>query len=90
MSGCLCSDGYTELGLSQRGNRGVIGWIQLSRKAVARAEQALNDQRLGVRDEIGFLALHQSFADRCEEKRQESCTSVLRARAMLEAHACPF
>ena len=42
----------------------MIGWIQLSRKAVARAEQALNDQRLGVRDEIGFLALHQSFADR--------------------------
>ena len=42
----------------------VIGWIQLSRKAVAAAEQALSTDQLGVRDEIGFLALHQAFSDR--------------------------
>ena len=43
---------------------GVIGWILLSREAVARAEQALNSDEKGVRDEVGFLALHQGFADR--------------------------
>jgi hypothetical protein len=43
---------------------GVIGWILLSREAVARAEQALNSDEKGVRDELGFLALHQGFADR--------------------------
>ena len=43
---------------------GVIGWILLSRDAVARAEQALNSDEQGVRDEVGFLALHQGFADR--------------------------
>lgn len=42
----------------------MIGWIQLSRKAVANAEQALRDDQQGVRDEIGFLSLHQSLADR--------------------------
>ena len=43
---------------------GVLGWILLSREAVARAEQALNSDEKGVRDEVGFLALHQGFADR--------------------------
>ena len=42
----------------------MIGWIHLSKKAVARAEEALSDDQQGVRDEIGFLALHQAFADR--------------------------
>ena len=41
----------------------MIGWILLSRNAVASAEQALNDQTQGVRDEIGLLALHQAFSD---------------------------
>ena len=36
----------------------------LSREAVARAEQALTSDEKGVRDEVGFLALHQGFADR--------------------------
>ena len=43
---------------------GVIGWILLSRDAVARAEQALTSDEKGVRDEVGFLAIHQGFADR--------------------------
>jgi hypothetical protein len=42
----------------------VIGWVMLSRKAVASAEQALRADQQGVRDEIGFLTLHQAFADR--------------------------
>ena len=41
----------------------MIGWIQLSRQAVSHAEQALRGDERGVRDEIGFLVLHQAFAD---------------------------
>lgn len=41
----------------------MIGWIQLSRQAVGQAEQAINGEKNGVRDEIGFLSLHQAFAD---------------------------
>jgi len=42
----------------------MIGWIMLSRQAVASAEAALKNDQLGVRDEIGFLTLHQAFSDR--------------------------
>jgi len=42
----------------------MIGWIMLSRRAVASAEAALKNEQLGVRDEIGFLSLHQAFSDR--------------------------
>ena len=42
----------------------MIGWVLLSREAVARAEEALASNEKGVRDEVGFLALHQGFADR--------------------------
>jgi Family of unknown function (DUF6361) len=42
----------------------MIGWIMLSRQAVASAEAALKSDQLGVRDEIGFLSLHQAFSDR--------------------------
>ena len=41
----------------------MIGWIQLSRQAVGQAEQAIKGEEKGVRDEIGFLSLHQAFAD---------------------------
>lgn len=41
----------------------MIGWIQLSRQAVGQAEQALHGDERGVRDEIGFLVLHQAFSD---------------------------
>jgi hypothetical protein len=42
----------------------MIGWVLLSREAVARAEKALTADEQGVVDEVGFLALHQGFADR--------------------------
>lgn len=47
-----------------RDSTSTIGWILLSREAVARAEEALDLDEKGVRDEVGFLALHQGFADR--------------------------
>jgi len=42
----------------------MIGWIMLSRQAVAQAESALKSDQLGVRDEVGFLSLHQALSDR--------------------------
>lgn len=41
-----------------------FGWTLLSRDALRRAETQLRDVSDGVRDEIGFLALHQAYADR--------------------------
>ncbi|MBW3596068.1 MAG: hypothetical protein KY475_02205 [Planctomycetes bacterium] len=41
-----------------------LGWTLLSREALRRAETHLRDDVQGVRDEIGFLALHQAYADR--------------------------
>jgi hypothetical protein len=42
----------------------TLGWTLLSREALKKAEAQLNDKTEGVRDEIGFLALHQAYADR--------------------------
>ncbi len=42
----------------------MIGWIMFSKAEVAKAEAALKSDQLGVRDEVGFLSLHQAFADR--------------------------
>jgi hypothetical protein len=41
-----------------------FGWTLLSRDALRRAETQLRDDAQGVRDEVGFLALHQAYADR--------------------------
>ncbi|MEX1028349.1 MAG: DUF6361 family protein [Candidatus Paceibacterota bacterium] len=41
-----------------------LGWTLLSRDALRRAETQLRDDVEGVRDEVGFLALHQAYADR--------------------------
>jgi len=41
-----------------------IGWIHFSRDALRRAEARLRAEQEGVRDEIGFLLLHQAYADR--------------------------
>jgi hypothetical protein len=41
-----------------------FGWTLLSRDALRRAEKQLRDDAEGVRDEVGFLALHQAYADR--------------------------
>jgi len=54
----------------------MIGWVLLSRQAVARAAKALEEGNLGVRDEVGFLSLHQAIADRLFPG-----TSVLQTRA---------
>ena len=43
---------------------GLLGWVLLSREAVARAEEALAANDRGVRDEVGSLSLHQRFANR--------------------------
>ena len=41
-----------------------LGWTLLSRDALKRAETLAQNDVQGVRDEIGFLALHQAYADR--------------------------
>lgn len=41
-----------------------LGWTLLSREALRRAEKQLHNNVQGVRDEIGFLALHQAYANR--------------------------
>ncbi len=42
----------------------TLGWVLLSRDALKRAEDHLRDGEQGVRDEIGFLVIHQAYADR--------------------------
>jgi hypothetical protein len=42
----------------------TLGWTLLSREALRRAEKHTEPDTQGVRDEIGFLALHQAYADR--------------------------
>lgn len=41
-----------------------LGWTLLSKEALKRAETQLREDLEGVRDEIGFLGLHQAYADR--------------------------
>jgi hypothetical protein len=41
-----------------------FGWTYLSREALRRAEAQLSGETAGVRDEIGFLLIHQRYADR--------------------------
>lgn len=43
---------------------GSFGWTYLSREALKKAQAQLANQVKGVRDEIGFLELHQRYADR--------------------------
>ena len=61
---------------SRREGEPMIGWVLLSRQAVARAAEALEGDDHGVRDEVGFLSLHQALADRLFPG-----TSVLQTRA---------
>ncbi|ABB33275.1 hypothetical protein GeomeDRAFT_2240 [Geobacter metallireducens RCH3] len=42
----------------------ALGWTVLSRDALRRAEAKLRNDEQGVRDEVGFLALHQGYANR--------------------------
>lgn len=54
----------------------AFGWTYLSRDALARAKAQMDEESMGVRDEIGFLTIHQRYADRFFPG-----TSVLHTRA---------
>jgi hypothetical protein len=54
----------------------ALGWTYLSRAALARAKAQMDQESMGVRDEIGFLTIHQGYADRFFPG-----TSVLHTRA---------
>jgi len=54
----------------------ALGWTYLSREALARAKAQMDEESMGVRDEIGFLTIHQGYADRFFPG-----TSVLHTRA---------
>lgn len=41
-----------------------LGWTYLSRQALARAKAQMDEESMGVRDEVGFLTIHQRYADR--------------------------
>src|SRR5271155_4920937 len=41
----------------------ALGWSYLSREALARAKAQMDEESMGVRDEIGFLTIHQRYAD---------------------------
>jgi hypothetical protein len=41
----------------------MLGWTYLSRDALARAKAQMDEESLGVRDEVGFLTIHQRYAD---------------------------
>lgn len=64
-SGCRVEDSIRNVGFV-KGHRmeSQLGWTLLSRDALRRAETHLRDDLEGVRDEIGFLALHQAYSDR--------------------------
>jgi hypothetical protein len=53
-----------------------LGWTYLSREALARAKAQMDEESIGMRDEVGFLAIHQRYADRFFPG-----TSVLHTRA---------
>jgi hypothetical protein len=54
----------------------ALGWTYLSREALARAKAQMDEESMGVRDEIGFLTIHQRYANRFFPG-----TSVLHTRA---------
>lgn len=69
-------------GIQERAGKGtslvepVLGWTYLSREALARAKAQMDEESMGVRDEIGFLTIHQRYADHFFPG-----TSVLHTRA---------
>ena len=54
----------------------ALGWTYLSRDALTRAKAQMDEESMGVRDEIGFLTIHQRYADHFFPG-----TSVLHTRA---------
>jgi hypothetical protein len=47
-----------------RKTESFFGWTMPSRNAIRRAEQAMDPAEQGVRDEIGFLYIHDAYANR--------------------------
>lgn len=41
----------------------ALGWSYLSREALARAKAQMDEESMSVRDEIGFLTIHQGYAN---------------------------
>ncbi|MHA6195021.1 DUF6361 family protein [Pseudomonas wadenswilerensis] len=41
----------------------ALGWTYLSREMLARAKAQMDNESTGVRDELGFLTIHQRYAD---------------------------
>jgi Family of unknown function (DUF6361) len=54
----------------------ALGWTYLSREALARAKAQMDEESIAVQDEIGFLTIHQRYANRFFPG-----TSVLHTRA---------
>lgn len=54
----------------------TLGWTYLSRDELGRAKSQMDAESMGVRDEIGFLTIHQRYADHFFPG-----TSVLHTRA---------
>lgn len=46
----------------------ALGWTFLSREALSRAKAQMDEESLGVRDEIGFLTIHQRYRRYIEEQ----------------------
>ena len=42
----------------------ALGWTYFSREALVRAKSQMDEESMGVRDEIGLLTIHQRYADR--------------------------
>jgi hypothetical protein len=58
------SDDTWRKGMIKIKSQSQIGWIHFSRDALRKAEARLKEEQEGVRDELGFLLLHQAYADR--------------------------
>ena len=50
--------------MANRGLKPVLGWTMLSREEMRQVERSLANHEQDTRDEIGFLLIHQGFADR--------------------------
>src|SRR5438477_12845778 len=50
--------------MSNLGVKPALGWTMLSREEMRHVERSLADNEQDTRDEIGFLLIHQGFADR--------------------------
>lgn len=64
---CLISGGIlseSKFHMGWHDTKPVLGWTLLSRKEMRQVERSLANNEQDTRDEIGFLLIHQGFADR--------------------------